>query len=201
MVVKMAEHADEAPTNSANTGPSLGSGLRGTDGADHLVDEPAFGSVIDGLAGNDVIFAQDGDDLIFGGAGDDVILAGSGADMIVGGAGDDLLYGNAIDTDAEGYVIATSDGTAADTFVFQPGGGTDTIMDFDDGVDVIDLSAISEINSMNDLWVLQHGDDAVIALGPDNGAIVLKNFNADDLSDADFIFMPPPVDSFEDAAL
>lgn len=198
----MADPRDDAPPDAGNgTPPIFSPDLLGTDGTDHLVDEPGFGSVIDGLAGDDVIFALDGDDLIFGGEGHDVILAGAGEDMIVGGSGNDLLYGNAFDTDAEGYVIATDDSTAKDTFVFEPGGGNDMIADFDDGVDVIDLSPIDSINSMDDLWIFQHENDAVIALGPGNGSITLQNFNADDLSDADFIFLPTPVDSFEDAAL
>ena len=42
-------------------------------------------------------------------------------------------------------------GAGADTFVFQAGHGTDTILDFTDGDDTIDLSALTGITAFSDL--------------------------------------------------
>ena len=186
-------------SSTDNSDPGLPPELVGTAGADVLEDETGFGSVIDGLAGDDVLIGLDGDDTLLGGAGDDVLLGGEGADTIVGGSGHDLMFGNASEVNEAGFVVTTADSTAADTFVFQPGGGTDAIADFDAGIDVIDLSAIDTIASMNDLTILDHGSSTVIDLGPANGTITLHGFNADNLSEADFIFSPPS--DIDDGAL
>ena len=86
-------------------------------------------NVLDGRAGDDTLYGGPGggDDLILGGSGDDTIYGGKGADTLEGGSGSDRLIG----------------GPGADTFVFAPGHGADTIVDFDTGVDSIDLSAFS----------------------------------------------------------
>lgn len=75
---------------------------------------------IDGTDGDDVIHGTDGKDGLFGGAGADTLIGGAGADMLTGGAG-------------------------ADTFVFAPGHGeADWILDFEPGVDKIDLSGFNQ---------------------------------------------------------
>lgn len=72
----------------------------------------------------DAAHGPDGNDTLYGGAGNDLIGGGAGSDRLVGGAGSDTLYG----------------GSSADTFVFRSGAGSDTIADFEPGVDVIDLT-------------------------------------------------------------
>ena len=57
-----------------------------------------------------------GNDVMDGRGGDDVLISTRGNDTMTGGAG-------------------------ADTFVFNPSGGTVTITDFEDGVDLLDISA------------------------------------------------------------
>ena len=120
--------------------------LMGRDGDDTLYGGP------DG--GDDRMYGENGNDSIFGGIGNDTVHGGIGNDTIYGGAGDDVLSGGADD----------------DTFVFAPGNGDDTITDFTDSDDKIDLSAFADIASVDDLSMEQREGNIVIDLsGPDGG--------------------------------
>ena len=86
-----------------------------------------------GSTGNDTLRGLGGNDRLFGDAGDDVLEGGGGSDQLFGGADQDQMSG----------------GGSADTFVFRSikdSGRTrsaaDVILDFTDGVDLIDVSAI-----------------------------------------------------------
>ena len=65
-----------------------------------------------------------------------------------------------------------------------------SIRDFSDGEDVIDLSAFSGVNSMNDLEVVSHGDNVRIDVsGPDYlTTIILSGFDINNLDNSDFLF-------------
>ena len=84
-------------------------------------------NVIDGGAGNDTLYGGPGggDDRLDGGPGNDRLYGGQGRDRLAGAAGDDRLVG----------------GPGADVFVVGPGEGQDTVTDFTDGEDRIDLTA------------------------------------------------------------
>ena len=101
-------------------------------------------------------------------------------DWVVDGTGDDGLWG----------------GTGADIFVFRAGHGNDTINDFTDGEDVIDLTAFTEITGFADLSIAADGAAAVIDLSTQQGGgtIRLENFDVDDLDADDFRFHEPPQD-------
>ena len=76
-----------------------------------------------------------------------------------------------------------------DTFVIATGDGSDTITDFTDGEDVIDLSAISDISGFEDLVITTQGTDAVIDMTDHGGGqITLSNVDVNDLDETDFIF-------------
>ena len=113
--------------------------------------------------GDDRLYGENGNDRIFGGKGNDTIIGGPGADTMIGGPDED-------------------------TFVIAPGGENDTITDFADGSDNIDLSAFADIDSFNDLSTEQQGDDVVIDVtGQGGGTIVLSNFDLASLDASDFI--------------
>ncbi len=81
---------------------------------------------IDGLAGNDVIYGYDGVDTLKGGTGNDVLIGGRGRDTLSGGAGADrFVYEDVLDS--------------------TPGNGRDAILDFEKGVDRIDLSGMDSV--------------------------------------------------------
>ncbi len=79
-------------------------------------------------------------------------------------------------------------GAGADTFVFASGDGSDTITDFENGTDKIDLSAVSEVSEFNNLTITQEGDDTKIDLGENVGEIILEDFTSTDLDASDFEF-------------
>ena len=105
----------------------------------------------EGSEESDILIDGSNDTRIVGLGGNDRLLGGEGDDRLEGGAGDDVLYG----------------GSGDDTFVFLAGHGTDTILDFTDGDDRIDLSAFSDITSQG------------------GGTIRLENTAVSDVDDAD----------------
>ena len=83
------------------------------------------GTVLDFAAEQRNVYANGGagNDRVFGGAGDDFLVGGIGDDILVGAGGTDTLLG----------------GAGADQFIFRPGAGSDTIVDFVSGTDQINL--------------------------------------------------------------
>lgn len=82
-----------------------------------------------GFGGNDRIGGKGGNDQLFGGDGDDQIWGDDGDDLLRGGLGNDTLTGDDF-----------SGGQGSDTFVLAAGEGTDTIVDFERGIDLIGLA-------------------------------------------------------------
>ena len=93
-----------------------------------------------------------------------------------GGAGDDFL-------------ISSSSSVSTDTFVFGAGGGSDTVMGFDDGTDLIDLTQLSGIGGFEDLTLTVELTGVVIDLTTHGGGTVkLMGVGLDDLDASDFVF-------------
>ncbi|MCC1494750.1 CAP domain-containing protein [Cognatishimia sp. F0-27] len=125
--------------------------LLGRDGYDHAMGgdgndslEGNFGNdTLNGGAGDDTLDGGMGSDSLDGGAGHDSLAAGNGADTLLGGTGDDTLAGNAgmdrLNGGAGNDVLFG--GTGADSFVFNAGGGRDTVLDFQAGTDRLVLNA------------------------------------------------------------
>lgn len=97
---------------------------------------------ISGNNGKDFLDGGDGYDLLVGGYGDDFLRGGSGADRLVGGVGDDRLLGQ---LGADKLI----GGFGGDTFLFRAFSDSkananqrDSILDFQRGIDKIDLSWI-----------------------------------------------------------
>ncbi|MFN6440948.1 MAG: DUF4347 domain-containing protein [Nostoc sp. DedSLP01] len=87
--------------------------LYGGDGHDSLL----------GGSNNDYLYGENGSDRLIGNAGIDKLYGGADNDTLISGAGNDALYGQA----------------GADIFVLASGNGTDTIYDFQDGIDKLGL--------------------------------------------------------------
>ncbi len=105
--------------------------MDGEDGNDTL-RMGAGDDTAEGRAGQDIIHGGAGDDILGGGTSSDKLFGGNGDDTINGGAGADLINGGRGNDELTG-------GNLSDTFVFQRDAGFDTITDFQDGVDKIDL--------------------------------------------------------------
>ncbi|WP_242122673.1 cadherin domain-containing protein [Sphingobium sp. Sx8-8] len=108
-------------TGVSLTALSSGSTLNGTGEEDTLRGAGGNDTLI-GNGGNDTLVGNGGNDIIDGGAGNDRITGGAGADILTGGAGADLFIYNAV-------------GNSTPIIM-------DRIMDFQDGIDRIDLSGI-----------------------------------------------------------
>ena len=141
---------------------------------------------LDGGGGEDWIFGGEGNDTLKGGIGNDRLMGNEGRDTLRGGKGDDWLSGGT-GTDT------LTGGAGADTFAYYVGHGSDTITDFTDGEDKIDLSALESISGFEDLTVVQLGSFVTIDLHGHGGrTIALENFDIDDLDETDFVFHRPP---------
>ncbi len=140
---------------------------------DDSLDGTEFEDGIFGLGGDDILNGFGGTDLLDGGSGMDDLRGGAGGDELRGGTGDDTLSGGAgIDFLSGGLgndrLIGGADN---DIFVINPGEGADTIVDFQDGGDVIDLSAFHRFEGKAAVAnAVQFGGAVVMTLP--NGATV-----------------------------
>ena len=164
--------------------------LRGGAGND-VLEAGAGDDFVDGGEGADDVWGGAGDDTLHGGGGDDALEGHGGDDRLYGGAGDDELYGgegtDVLDGGAGSDTLSGEAGN--DTFVFAAGHGNDTITDFTDGGDLIDLTAIAGISGFEDLTITADGSAAVIDLTAHGGGTIrLDHTDVGDLDAADFLF-------------
>lgn len=144
-------------------------------GSDRIAGN-AVGNVLRGATGNDLISALDGNDVLFGDAGNDVLAGGNGNDRLFGGAGVDNLNGGAGSDQLTGSydIDLMTGGTEADRFIFTNldeffavvGTGLDRITDFQNGIDLIDLSTLdARFNLAGDQAFTFIGTAAITAFG------------------------------------
>jgi len=98
-----------------------------------------------GNRGEDFLDGGEGDDFLFGGQENDTLLGSDGGDVISGDFGEDILTG----------------GSGGDRFILQGEKGKDTIMDFEDGEDILLLGGGLVYE---DLRIDSLGDMAVISV-------------------------------------
>lgn len=110
---------------------------------------------------------------ISGNAGQNTLFGMGGTDILNGGKGMDVLNG----------------GAAADHFVFATGTGHDTIADFQDGIDLIDITHIKGIKTFEQIAeaMVQNGADIELSLGGKD-MITIENITYDKLTAIDFAF-------------
>lgn len=154
-------------------------------------DDFLFGGLgddrLDGGSGDDTLLAGDGDDFLFGGVGQDVLSGGAGDDLIKGGDGDDFIDGgdnNDILEGGRGNDTLVG-GSGADVFVFRPGEGVDTILDFEEGLDLIRIDQPGV--SFEDLTITSRDGSTVVSLD-DSPVAIVAGAPISLLAD-DFVFM------------
>lgn len=145
-----------------------------------------------GSSHNDVLAGDRRDNVLKGGAGDDTLYGGPGGgdDIQVGNAGNDRLFGGQGNDRLAGDTgdDQLSGGSGADVFVFAPGHGADTITDFTDTEDKIDLETF-ELLGFDDLVISSTTDGASIDLSAHGGGtILLEGFDMSNLDASDFLF-------------
>ncbi|MER2512805.1 MAG: peroxidase family protein, partial [Nitrosomonas ureae] len=101
-------------------------------GLNNTINGNGNSNTLVGAAGLDTLNGGDGNDTLNGGAGIDILNGGNGADTLIGGPSADTLIGGA-GADIFDYFAAVGHSNPANR---------DTIMDFETGIDKIDLSAI-----------------------------------------------------------
>jgi Ca2+-binding RTX toxin-like protein len=194
---------------------------KGNDIANDLIGN-AGNNRLFGRGGDDVLFASAGNDSSNGGAGSDTIeftvgewagvtvnLAtgkGGGAaagqsfvniENVIGNAGKDHIIGNAAANHLSGYTgnDVLTGGGGKDLFEFIDADGADTITDFKDKTDRIDLNYHVngvDIDHFSQLAPLMHqeGKNVVFDFGNifAGDELVIKNAHVGDFSGADFLF-------------
>ncbi|MEQ9643583.1 MAG: hypothetical protein RIM84_26430 [Alphaproteobacteria bacterium] len=150
--------------------------IDGGDGSDTLNGNSGFDTILGG-AGNDTLRGQGGRDSLNGGDGDDLLLGMQGFDTLVGGAGNDGLIGGPADDTLTG-------GAGIDSFTFAAGHGSNTITDFEDGIDMISIQGFA----FADVTIASASDDTVITVDGDDLTITLTSVAAGLITAADFVF-------------
>ena len=129
------------------------------------------GDVLTGDDNTNSLRGYDGDDELGGNGGDDWLYGNAGDDRLDGGGGIDRMYGN------EG----------SDIFIFSTGHGDDSILDFTDGEDRIDLSTFN-LAGFDDLTTSSESNNVMIDLSEHGGGtILLVGFDIANLDATDFL--------------
>ncbi|NEP18681.1 MAG: calcium-binding protein [Leptolyngbya sp. SIO4C1] len=162
--------------------------LLGGDGDDILRGDRNARTTQDGEpGGNDIIFGGDDNDRIGGKAGNDILSGDAGDDLIWGDDGDDILMGVTGDDILVGDNF--SDGSGSDLFVFGNGDGTDTILDFEVGIDRIGL--VEGELMFADLTLTQDGNNTLLGVTSTGETLaVLNNVQASALGESSFEVVP-----------
>lgn len=126
----------------------------------------ATGNQTTGTGKDDRLMGRDGTDTLSGGNGDDYLHDGAGVDRLIGGSG-------------------------ADVFVICADTSTDTIADFENGKDMIDLSDWGMIYAVSDLTITPTSTGATISYG--SNVLVVSSagggtLGVNSLTSDDFIF-------------
>lgn len=178
-------------------GNSTSEMLVGSDDSNDFIFAAAGDDTVAGGLGDDQIFGEDGDDvlrgdlnnrspggslggndIIYGGAGNDRIGGKGGADQLYGEDGDDRIWGDDGDDLLRGGLGNDtlvgddfSGGRGDDTFVLAVGEGTDTILDFQVGEDLIGLA---NGLSFGQLSLSQNGSSTLINFDDETLAILME---------------------------
>ncbi|MEO1292591.1 MAG: calcium-binding protein [Pseudomonadota bacterium] len=146
--------------------------LRGRGGDDDL-EGGSGADTLRGHSGHDTLIGGSNGDDLRGGEGDDTLIGGGGGDTLAGGSDNDTLTG----------------GNGGDVFVFARGAGDDVVTDFDNGADLIDVTAFG-LGSVGALApaIATAGSDTLIdwSVVGGQGLLILEG-TAGVINGADFI--------------
>lgn len=172
-----------------------------------IPDDAIVGSVFD-----DMLFGTIDDDMFIGGVGADIVIGGEGSDTLsyrtaasgvearldynIDGTGDakgdwafdiENLEGSAHDDrlTGDGFDNTLTGGKGADVFAFEYGWGSDTVTDFEKGVDRLDLSATA-VSRFDDLFIFELGPDAIVS-DTNSNMLVIRGM-AGQIDAGDFLF-------------
>ncbi|MEO0807747.1 MAG: serine hydrolase, partial [Cyanobacteria bacterium J06643_4] len=171
--------------------------ILGGDGDDVLRGDRNDRSTQDGEpGGNDIIFGGEGNDRIGGKAGNDILSGDAGDDFIWGDDGDDIIMGVTGNDTLVGDNF--SDGSGSDLFVFGNDDGTDTILDFEVGIDRIGLveGELSEV----DVALIEDGNNTLLGVIDTGETLaILSGVQASSLDGVEIFTAVPDVSNPEEA--
>lgn len=175
--VDMADYrAEEGVTvdmqNAIFDGAAFGDVFDGIEGifggkGDNSLKGDGEANIFEVLTGTNLLLGRGGEDILTGGGGRDNIsggtendtLSGNGLrDRLTGNAGDDTLDGGDGSDDLTGGTGSDtqSGGAGKDTFIFTGNAGLDTILDFEDGADLIEIGN-NKVAAFADLAIANNG--------------------------------------------
>jgi len=169
LTINTLDNIQATNDNDILLGNSTSTSIQGLEGNDELTGG-GNNDYFRGNSGNDILKGNDGDDTLIGGTGFDSLFGGAGVDILQGDNGNNQLRGGA---DADIFILMKTNQT------------TDTILDFEDGIDRILLGNGSRFNDLT-----------VEDLALENGVLIIENnheiakiigIQADALSEADFV--------------
>jgi Ca2+-binding RTX toxin-like protein len=162
--------------------------MTGGNGNDTYVVEN-IGDTADESSGSGVDTVNSTVSFTLAGGIENLVLNGASAINGTGNAGANSLYGNSAANrlDGNGGADTLTSFGGADVFVFDDADGADTITDFANGSDNVDLTAVAGVDEFSDLTVIDNGATVTVNYG--TGTFTLANIGNAGLIDAsDFIF-------------
>ncbi len=184
------------PGNDTILGGGGDDSLQGDKGEDSL-EGGAGNDILRGGAHSDILRGGEGHDSVWGGEGKDLVYLNAGNDLFTdsgqGGAhGSDTVYGgNGRDTLVAGGGNDTfTGGPGGDRFVFAGAFQRDVIADFQDGLDLLDVTGWASVTSLADLVVRPgSGGVEIFETGRPAHMIVLQGLTTGQIGAADFDFV------------
>lgn len=153
-----------------------------------------FGDLLKGIQGDDILLGYAGHDTLKGGKGQDVLRGHLGADHLSGGGNRDELFGNRGKDILDGGMgnDLLKGGVGADTFLFRAKSGKDTILDFKNDVDTLQLDERLWGGGLNQKQMLEtyaYRDGGSVVLDFGQHEIRINNFSDVNslIDDIDFI--------------
>ncbi len=132
-----------------------------------------------GGAGNDSLSARGGNDILYGKGGNDTLDGGAGSDVLIGGTGRDILVGG---SGADAFVIQSLDDSKS--------GARDRILDFERGVDKIDLSAFGTLTFIDRAYFSGNAGEVRYTRGLETSFLEV-DLNGDKIADIQLEFAGP----------
>ncbi|MEM8830223.1 MAG: CAP domain-containing protein [Cyanobacteria bacterium P01_G01_bin.19] len=149
-------------------------------GGDDLLEGGDGNDRLSGHNGNDLLKGDDGNDRLFGNNGNDLLEGGNGNDRLFGNDGNDTLIGG------QGVDLATG-GAGSDVFALEQNSDKITIIDFQDGSDMLGLTGSLGFSDLN---IINHSvqTGVVIRDSSNNDEVLayLRNVDAANISVSDF---------------
>lgn len=133
------------------------------------LDPGALSPMQVGGALNDTLMGSAGGDVLSGGAGQDSLDGGSGQDILMDGTGMDTLSG----------------GAGTDIFVLARDGAEDTILDYQSGIDRLDLTAWGRIYAVSALDFTQTATGVIITYQDE--VLVIQSSNGQTINPSVFL--------------